>query len=99
MFKGVPPMPSREVVLLSGEDLLNFLKKYKLLSEKATAVKPYFYNGAYVDELTPCEIVGYFTAGEDSCVLAVKVDDVVFGVHCDYFKEMQPKKKRVKEES
>ena len=95
MLKGLPPVSSQEIVYLSGDELLEFLKKYKLVSEKATAVKPYFYSGVYVDAPTPCTVVGYYTANEDSCILAIDVCGVIFGVHCDYFKEMQTKKKRV----
>lgn len=79
------------------------LIKWKLMSKKRktksgkdpkpTKQKQFFYNGAYTDEICPCEIVGYSEEANESDIAVIEIKNQLHKIHIDCLKDMQPTKK------
>lgn len=76
----------------SINEKMDYLRKHKLISEKATEIKTIYYNGLYVDKITTCDVCGYV----DSDIAIILLNGQLHSVAADYLKEMQPTKEEKK---
>lgn len=65
---------------------LYICKKFKLVAPSRTELKEIQYKGLYVDEPTPCAVVGY----ADN-LLVIEINGKLHSIHPDYLLQMQKK--------
>lgn len=82
--------PKREwVAFESEEEKIEKLRKWKLISSKATEIKKIFYKGAYTKDTAECDVVGFVDDNE----IVLYVNGELHSIHPDYFLDMQKKEK------
>ena len=70
-------------------ETLDFLKKYKLVSETATEVSGFYYFNQESNTPVTCEIVGYDAAFDTWASITIKADNEVINIHSDYLLDMK----------
>lgn len=82
--------PKREwIEFKSEEEKLEKLKEFKIISAKSKEVKELYYKGAYTNDATLCDVVGFVDENE----IILKVNDELHSIHPEYFLDMQKKEK------
>lgn len=81
--------PQGEWHEFSSEDKkILYLKKVKLITEKAKEIKAFYYKGVFADNFVKCDICGY----TDEDIAVISVNDELHCIGIDCLKEMQPTK-------
>lgn len=70
-------------------ETLDFLKKYKLISETATDVSEFYYFRQESNSPVICEVTGYDAAFDTWASITIKADIEVINIHSDYLLDMK----------
>lgn len=68
---------------------MEFLKKYKLLPETASALSDFYYFTPGNDTPAVCEVIGYEAKFDTWAALVIKTDNEIHTIHSDYFSDMK----------
>lgn len=71
----------------SIEEELDKLRKWQLISPKATEIKQFYYKGAYTEKPVECKVAGFVDDNE----IILYVNGELHSIHPDYFLDMQKK--------
>lgn len=82
--------PKREWRTFESEnEKLEKLKKWKLISPKATEIKKLYYKGAYTNGPVECDVTGFVDDNE----IILYINGQLHSIHPDYLVDMQKKEK------
>lgn len=70
-------------------ETLDFLKKYKLISETASEVTEFYYFKQESNTPVICEVIGYDAAFDTWASITIKVDNELINIHSDYLSDMK----------
>ncbi|MDE6661828.1 MAG: 3'-5' exonuclease [Lachnospiraceae bacterium] len=70
-------------------ETLDFLKKYKLISETASEISEFYYFKQESNTPVICEVTGYDEAFDTWASITIKVGNEVINIHSDYLLDMK----------
>lgn len=73
----------------NDREKIDFLKKYKLLSETATELSTFYYFEPGSNVPLICDVIGYEETFDTWASITIKVDNEALNIHSDYFSDMK----------